>query len=118
MTALAIGEGHVAAITWNGKLRCFGYNFNGQCDVPSELHSVVAVDAAGSHTVAITASGDLCSFGSHNFRQCALPADLGRVIAVGTAVPRTVLLTASGAFHWFGEKIWCSIPPGLTIRGH
>ena len=70
------GGCHTCAIDASGKLRCFGGNGQGQCNVPEDLGVVVQVSAGVFHTCAIDASGKLLCFGYNFYGQCNEPADL------------------------------------------
>ena len=53
--AIAAGGHHTCAVRSNGQLVCFGENFAGECNVPTDLGPVVAT-ADGSYTSAVSLS--------------------------------------------------------------
>ena len=95
------------------ELVCFGWNDNGQCDVPPQLGAVIGVAAGLYHTAAIKASGELACFGQNNHGECDVPPQLGAVIGVAAGgvlslVPpqlSAVLLASPWARSASGTKI-------------
>ena len=60
----------------DGELVYFGRNDFGQCDVPADLGSVVAIAAGALPTCAARGDGELVCFGRNDCGQCNVPADL------------------------------------------
>jgi alpha-tubulin suppressor-like RCC1 family protein len=54
---------------------CWGDNKFGQCNVPSDIHSVVGIGCS-SHSAALTAEGRLVAWGKNNSGQCNVPEQL------------------------------------------
>ena len=60
-----------------GTVAAWGYNSNGQCDLPVDLGECVAIAGGDSHTIALQQSGFVRAWGSNNSDQCNIPNDLG-----------------------------------------
>ena len=58
-------------------MRCWGYNGQGQCDVPSNLGPCSSIAGGGYHCIAIRIDGSVRCWGDNSHRQCDVPADLG-----------------------------------------
>ncbi|CAE8588927.1 unnamed protein product, partial [Polarella glacialis] len=112
---IAAGECHTCALQADGRLRCFGSDRDGQCQVPADLGPVVAVAAGLEHTCALQADGRLAFFGSDMFDQCQVPADLGPVVAVAAGGCHTCALQADGRLRCLGEDSsgQCQVPADL-----
>ena len=114
---LAAGAAHTCAVKANGDLACFGFNDEGQCDVPPDLGPVVAVAAGAAHTCAVKANGDLACFELNDDGQCDVPPDLGPgpVVAVAAGHMHTCAVKADGDLACFGlsDEGQCDVPPDL-----
>jgi hypothetical protein len=53
VVAIAAGEEHGVALKADGTVAAWGFNAQGQCNVPAGLSGVMAVGASGFHTLAI-----------------------------------------------------------------
>ncbi|MEY2714666.1 MAG: hypothetical protein RIT24_1009, partial [Planctomycetota bacterium] len=56
---VAAGYYHTVALKADGSVACWGYNAQGQCNVPAGLGTVSAVAAGDYHTVALKADGSV-----------------------------------------------------------
>ncbi|MDG2029630.1 MAG: hypothetical protein P8J45_01365, partial [Phycisphaerales bacterium] len=78
---VAAGGFHSVAVLEDGSMRCWGYNYSGQCDVPSGVgepgNLVTAVAAGGYHTVALLEDGSIRCWGRNNYGQCDVPSGVG-----------------------------------------
>ena len=98
----------------SASLCAFGYNSEGQCDVPAlEGKRCVQLAAGLSHTVLLLEDGTAHPFGYNTSGQCAVP-DLGgkRCIQLAAVVDHTVLLLEGGTAHPFGRNNSgeCAVP--------
>lgn len=66
-------------------MRAWGWNNDGQCNVPSDLGVCIGFDGGDYHTVALRQDGVVRTWGRNDFGQCSVPTDLGtcKVIAAG-----------------------------------
>ena len=66
---LSAGSHHSLAIKEDGTVVAWGYNLDGQCDVPRNLKAV-AVSAGIGHSLAIKEDGTVVVWGSNLDGQC------------------------------------------------
>ena len=114
-STVATGGGHTCAVRADGRLICFGWNNEGQCDVPADLGPVLAVAAGAGHTCAVRADGQLICFGWNEKGLCDVPADLGPVLAVAAGQFHTCAVRADGRLICFGwnNEGQCDVPADL-----
>ena len=76
--AVAVGGDHTCAVRADGRLVCFGWNEDGQCDVLADLGPVLTVAAGDDHSCAVRADGRLVCFGLNEYGQCdvEIPVDV------------------------------------------
>ena len=114
---MAAGYSHTCAVKANGELVCWGFNSDGQCNVPPHVGQVAAVAAGHLHTCAVKANGDLICWGGDylNFGVCRVPPDLGPVVAVAAGYSHTCAVKANGELVcWgFNSDGQCNVPPGF-----
>ncbi|CAE7708885.1 Herc4, partial [Symbiodinium sp. KB8] len=98
----------------SGELVCFGYNDDGQCDVPPDLGPVVAVAAGRAHTCAVKTSGELVCFGNNHYGQCDVPPESAAIVAEQEAswIEHNI---GSG---WHGNDLQSQVHAGLTRIVH
>ena len=58
---------HTVALKGDGTVVAWGWNYYGQCNVPSGLNNVVAIAAGGWHTVALLRDGKVAVWGMQYF---------------------------------------------------
>ena len=61
------------------KVRCWGHNEYGECDVPSNLGQVKQITAWSYHSMALLEDGTVRCWGHNDYCQCDVPADFGEV---------------------------------------
>jgi hypothetical protein len=91
---VAAGSQHTCALDDSG-LRCWGKNYNGQTNVPTNLINAVAVSTGGYHTCAIDDNGLHC-WGSNEDGQTDLPTDLVNPVAVAAGSNHTCTVDEGG----------------------
>jgi alpha-tubulin suppressor-like RCC1 family protein len=74
--AIAVGVGHTVALLEDGKVRAWGDNKDGQCNVPADLTRVKAIAVGVGHTVALLEDGKVRAWGNNKDGQCNVPAEL------------------------------------------
>jgi hypothetical protein len=88
VVAIAAGDYHSLALTYDGRVVAWGFNTSGQANVPGGLSNLVAIAAGGEHSLALTAEGRVVSWGANEYGQTTVPGGLSNVVAI-----------AAGFFH-------------------
>ena len=111
--AMAMAEGRGARA--DGTVVAWGRNDDGQCNTPTELGGVTAIDGGQNHTVALSADGSVLAWGSNSVGQCNTPAGLGVVAAIAAGEIHTVVLKADGSVVAWGSNAngQCNTPADL-----
>jgi hypothetical protein len=65
-----------------GTVRAWGYNYEGQCNIPGDLGPCAAVAGGAFHTIALRTDGSVKAWGYNEDGQCDIPGDLGPCTAV------------------------------------
>lgn len=98
-----------------GAVRCWGDNFSGQLDVPSDLGLAKAVATGGWHTCAVvSATRTVRCWGTSN-SQSDVPSDLGPVTTVAAGSAHTCAVVVNGTLVCFGFNFQgqATVPPDL-----
>ena len=111
--ALAAGESHVAALTPEGEVVCWGWNGFGQCDVPDDLDQVVAIACGANFTLALEVDGDVRGWGDmDDYGPPNPPGDLGRAVEIAAGRNHAVALEEDGTVRCWGvdDGGQCDVP--------
>jgi alpha-tubulin suppressor-like RCC1 family protein len=100
--AFTSGESHVCAIADQG-VRCRGYNWSGQLNVPGDLENITAVAAADGNACAIADSGVRC-WGASAALTDNLPVDLSTPSAITVGYQHACALTDTGIRCWGDDQ--------------
>ena len=79
---IAAGWNHSLALKEDGTVVAWGSNSSNQCEVPSGLEDVVAIQAGGSHSLVLKEDGTVVAWGWNGFNQCDVPSGLEDVVAI------------------------------------
>lgn len=101
--AIICGANHVAAITYDKTLVCWGNNSAGQCDVPADLKNVVFVHCGDSVTMAVTTEGNVVCWGCKYAKKCKVPAEAINIVFVDSGIYHVTALTRDGRVICWGE---------------
>lgn len=94
---------HSLALQKNGTVVAWGYNAQGQCNVPSDLRNAVSVAAGNGVSVAVRSDGSLAIWGSGKLFD-AIPKDLTEVVQVAFTQQGVLFLFANGTSRFVGER--------------
>lgn len=109
---VSAGGSHTCAVTSSGVLYCWGFNGQGQSDVPGDLGTVSQVSAGSTHTCAVTTAGTVRCWGDNRGGQSAVPDDLGTVTQVSAGFLHTCAVTSAGTVRcWGGDSLGQSSVP-------
>ena len=101
---IAFGSDHTAAVLTNGEVACWGYNADGQCDVPTGIGSAVSIAVGGFHTVALLEDGSVVCWGRNDDGQCDVPEFSGGVVSVAAGEDYTVAVLGNGSLVSWGDN--------------
>ena len=95
----------------------WGYNGNGQCNIPSDLGVCTQIAGGGNHTIAIQQSGIVRAWGYNDFGQCDIPSDLGVCTQIAGGAYHTIAIQQSGIVRAWGDNNngQCNIPSDLGV---
>jgi alpha-tubulin suppressor-like RCC1 family protein len=82
ISQVACGGFHTIILRTDGGVACFGYDLDGQCDVPpSALGGVTQVAAGFSFSMALKNTGGVLAWGNNSSGQCDVPTSAGSGVA-------------------------------------
>ena len=88
-------------------LVAWGYDADGQTDVPIGLSNVIAI-AAWEHNLALKNDGTVAAWGWNRWGQTNVPAGLSDVIAVAAGDRHSLALRRDGTVVGWGDNICCT----------
>lgn len=110
------GSAHNLAVRSNGTVIGWGYNVDGECDVPAGLSDVTAVAAGNSHSLALRKNGTVIGWGYNGEGECDVPAGLSDVTAVAAGNSHSLALRRNGTVVAWGSNYegQRDVPAGLS----
>ena len=88
----------------DGTVVGWGYNDDGETNVPAGLNNVTAVAAGGYHSLALRGDGTVVAWGNNFFGQANVPAGLNNVIAVTAGLSHSLALKSDGTVVAWGDN--------------
>lgn len=113
-------SGFGLALQNDGALVAWGYDSEGEFQIPAGLGPVVAVAAGRSHALALKADGTVAAWGANHFGSLAPPEGLADVVAVAAGGFHSLALKGDGTVvEWgriFDGSKWIppKVPTGLA----
>jgi alpha-tubulin suppressor-like RCC1 family protein len=92
-TAITAGMGHSLGLKQDGSIVAWGYNGDGQCDVPEPNTGFTAIACGQFHSLGLKQDGSVAAWGLNNHGQCNVPEPNSGFIAI-----------AGGQYHSLGLK--------------
>ncbi|TEB08015.1 Cadherin-like beta sandwich domain protein [Pelotomaculum schinkii] len=119
VTAIAIADITGMALKKDGTVVVWGYNGDGQCDVPASVRDVTAIAMGNQFSpccLALKADGAVAAWGGDVYGQCQVPADLANVAAIAVGDKHCLALKADGTVAAWGDNTGgqCDVPAGLN----
>jgi len=95
-----------------GPVTAWGDNGLGQCDVPADSMSFVAIAAGGQHALALAPDSSIVAWGDNSYGQCDVPSTGGDVVAVSAGWNHSLGLRADGSIVSWGSNSHgqCNVP--------
>jgi alpha-tubulin suppressor-like RCC1 family protein len=98
-----------------GRVIAWGWDYEGQTNVPASLSNVIAVAAGWDHSIALTSNGSVFAWGFDSFGETDVPAGLSSVIAIAAGWDHNLALKPDGTvvgwgYNGDGE---ITVPPSL-----
>jgi hypothetical protein len=111
LAALVLGIG-VASGQSTGSIVAWGYNGQGQCDVPAPNADFVAVAGRHMHSLGLTSGGTIVAWGINSSGQCDVPAPNADFVAVEVGRYHSLGLTSDGTIVAWGRNTegQCDVP--------
>ncbi len=115
MLLLALTSASANAQT-GGWVKCWGFNGNGQCNVPAGLSGIKAIAAGGYHSLALKSDGTVISWGDNYYGQTEVPAGLSGVVAIAGGRYHSLALKSDGTVVAWGYNLEgeINVPAGLS----
>ncbi len=98
-------------------VEAWGWNGEGECNVPAGLSNAVAVSGGGDFSVALRSDGTVIAWGNNDIGQSSVPAGLSNVVAISASMQRFALaLKSDGTVVGWGNngQGQLNIPAGLS----
>jgi hypothetical protein len=97
----------------------WGYNGDGQLNIPAGLNSATAIAGGTIHSLALKSDGTVIAWGclNYDYGQCNIPAGLTNVTAIAANVYHNLALKSDGTVVVWGENVvaqWNVPPAGLN----
>ena len=95
-----------------GEVVAWGYNWDGQCDVPPG-NDFTAVAGGGSHSLALRSNGSLAAWGFNDYGQCDVPPG-NDFTAIAGGYYHSLALRSDGSLAAWGDNGdgQCDVPTG------
>jgi alpha-tubulin suppressor-like RCC1 family protein len=114
---ISMGAYHSAAVKSDATASAWGANDQSQTTMPSNLSSVVAIDAGMDMTLTLKADGTVVAWGTNPLASGAMvPVGLSNVVAVSTGGYHSLALKSDGTVTAWGynSNNQTSVPVGLS----
>ena len=105
----------VAADTGAGSVIAWGYNYNGQTNVPAALTGVAAISEGEGYSMALRSDGTVFAWGDNGNGTTNVPPGLSNVIAISAASHGMALKNDGTVVSWgYNNYGQTNVPPGLS----
>ena len=116
---ISAGYYHLLALKSDGTMLSWGYNEQGETDVPPEITDVVQVAAGRDFSLALKSDGTVVAWGTNidTGNPMDVPAGLTGVVQVDAGLLHSVALKSDGTVVTWGNSDFgqMNIPAGLVV---
>jgi formylglycine-generating enzyme required for sulfatase activity len=102
--AFAGGYQHSLALRSDGTVAAWGWNNEGQTNIPVTLNNVVAIAAGYGHGLALKSDSMVAAWGSDNEGQATVPVGLSNVISIAAGLHHSLALKSDGTVVAWGDN--------------
>jgi len=114
-STIAAGVYHSLALKSDGTVAAWGWNSDGQNDVPAGLTGVVAIAGGGFFSLALRSDGTVVAWGADDSGQTDVPEGLSATAIAGGDSHALALKSDGTVVAWGrGSENQTTIPPGLA----
>ena len=99
-TTISAGASHSCAVTTAGVAKCWGYNHDGQTDVPDGSYTTIS--AGSYHSCAVTTAGVAKCWGNDDFGKTEVPD--GSYTAISAGGHHSCAVTTAGVAKCWGDN--------------
>ncbi len=94
----------------------WGYNVDGQINVPTALSGVAAITGGSSHSLALRADGSVVGWGANTYGQLTIPAGLNSIAAIAAGENHSLAMRTDGTVAAWGRNSsgQTTVPSGLA----
>ena len=97
--------GPASALAQHGSIAAWGYNGEGQCNVPPANTAFVAVAGGGYHSLGLKTDGSIVAWGGNEHGQCDVPSPNTDFVAIAAGWGHSLGLKADGSIvAWGGNE--------------
>jgi len=116
ITAISCALDHTLALKANGTVVAWGFNFDGQCNVPPDLANVVKVVAGEFFSLVLRSDGSLVAWGDNDYGQQGVPPGLTGVVDIAAGRGHCLARKSDGTVVAWGSNAYgqTNVPPGLS----
>jgi hypothetical protein len=109
---VAGGDEHSLGLKSDGSIVAWGYNWYGQCNVPSPNTDFVAIAAGGYHSLGLKSDGTIVAWGYNWYGQCDVPLPNADFVAVAGGTEHSLGLKSDGSIVAWGDNEFgqCDFP--------
>ena len=108
---------HSLVLKSDGTVVAWGYDNDGETDIPADLTNVVAIGAGLAHNLALKSDGTVAAWGYDNDGETDVPAGLTNVVAVAAGGWHSLALKSDGTVVAWGDDSagQTDVPAGLRM---
>ncbi len=116
MVGIAGGAFHSLALRKDGTVVAWGYNADGETNVPTGVNTIVAAAGGRFHNLAAGRDGTVAAWGYNGSGQATVPPGLSNVVAVAGGGDHSLALRRDGTVAAWGYNLYgqAAVPPNLT----